>query len=316
MKKYFALMLIAALLITTAFAETVVGDLDARFNAGQIEYDGEKYIPKKRLITVLLIGTDQETADPAVNDFRSGGQADFLVLLVADENAGTVTPIQINRDTMTRINTLNSFGQDAGLWTAQICLSHSFGDGKEQSCEFTVDAVSRYLDDAPIDNYIAMSMDGISAFNDALGGIEVTLEDDFSAYDESMTPGTTLVLRGDQAEYFVRMRYNVGDQTNASRLSRQRTYIEGAKKLIKEKGMSDSQFFLDLFDAVEPYLVTDMSRGRLVNYADLFSGYEIMPMTEIAGESRLGENGLMEFYPDEDSLKKVIVETFYEKTGE
>lgn len=312
-KKLLSVLLVVLLLMQASLAETVVGDVNARLNAGQIEVNGEKYRLKKRLNSVLLIGTDQESVEMTVNDFRSGGQADFLVLLVADDNAETVTPIQINRDTMTQINTLNSFGRDAGLWTAQICLAHSFGDGKEQSCTFTVDAVSRYLNDAPVDKYISLNLDGITVFNDMLGGVEVTLEDDFSAYDESMTPGTTLVLHGKQAEYFVRMRYYVGDQSNASRLVRQKVYMESAKELLKEKVRSDGQFFEDLFDALDPYIITDMSKGRIINFADLLSRYEFLPMIEIKGESFVNAEGLMEFHPDMDSLQCAILAAFYEK---
>lgn len=313
MRRFLSVLLIALLLAQAAWAETVVGDVNARLNQGQIEVGGEKYRPKKRLNTVLLIGTDQEDAEQTRIDFRSGGQADFLVLLVMDDNAETVTPIQINRDTMARINTLNSFGQDTGLWTAQICLSHSFGDGREQSCGFTVDAVSRFLKDRPIDHFISLSLDGITVFNDALGGVEVTLEDDFSAYDETMIPGATLVLRGKQAEYFVRMRYHVGEQSNVSRLARQRTYMESAKALLKEKIHADSRFAEDLFDALSPYMITDMSKGGLINLADLINRYEVLPMMEIAGESSVGANGLMEFYPDEDSLQSIVLAAFYEK---
>ena len=318
MKRILIALLAVALLMQAALAETVVGDVEARLNAGQIEVDGVKYRPKKRLTTVLLIGTDQEQeqAEKKVNDFRSGGQADFLVLLAADENAGTILPIQINRDTVTPIQTLNSFGRDAGLWTAQICLSHSFGDGKEQSCRFTADAVSRYLGDAAIDNYVALNLAGIPAFNDALGGVTGTLEDDFSAYDETMIPGTPLTLQGPQAEYFVRMRYYVGEQSNASRLKRQKVYMEGAQAILEEKIHGDAQFFIDFFEAMGPYLVTDMSTGRLINFADLLSRSEFLPMAEIEGESFVGGNGLMEFHPDEESLQSVILAAFYDRVGD
>lgn len=315
MRRILSALLAILMLTHTAWAETVVGDVDARLNAGRIEVDGREYRPKKRLSAILLIGTDQETADEQIHDFRSGGQADFLVLMVADDNAETITPIQINRDAVTQIHTLNSFGQDAGLWTAQICLSHSFGDGREQSCEFTVDAVSRYLNDVPIEKYIAMSLDGITVFNDALGGVEVTLEDDFSAYDAAMTPGATILLQGKQAEYFVRMRYHVGEQSNVSRLARQKVYMEQAKEALKEKVRSDSRFAEDFLETLTPYIITDMSKGRLINFANLFDSYEIRPMMEIEGESIVGANGLMEFHADEASLQSVVLSVFYDEIG-
>lgn len=315
MKRILSILLAILMLMHTAWAETVVGDVDARLNAGQIEVNGEKYRPKKRLSTLLLIGTDQEEDEKAGDALRSGKLADFLVLLVVDENAETITPIQIHRNTMAPINLPDPFGQDEGPQTAQICLSYSFGDGKEQSCGLTVDAVSRYLGDIPIDNFAAMDLSGITAFNDALGGVEVTLEDDFSAYDETMIPGATLVLQGMQAEYYVRMRYSAGGPSDLSRLKRQWTYIERAKESLKEKIYTGSNSFDSLFSALGSYILTDMNAGRLINFARLLSRCEFLPVMEIEGESIEGADGLMEFHPDEDSLQQTILTAFYEKIG-
>ena len=296
-----------------ALGETVVGDVDARLNAGKMEYKGENYRFKKRITSVLVIGTDQMEGEMSFTDYRSGGQADFLVLLVIDDNAETVTPIQINRDTITDITLLSSFGQDMGTWKAQICLSHSFGDGKEESCGFTVKAVSNFLKNVPIDDYIAINMDGIITFNDALGGVPVTLEDDFTAFDPSMTAGTQLILQGQQAEYFVRMRHYVGEATNVSRLARQKVYMQSAVNVMKEKTWENSGFINELLSTMEPYITTDMNRGRIINLAELADRYEILPMVEIEGQTTTGANGYVEFYADEDALWRVVLDAFYEK---
>ena len=51
---------------------------------------------------------------------------------------------------------------------------------------------------------IAMNLDVIPVLNDAAGGVTVTLEDDFSALDASMTRVKAMTLMGEQAEIFVR----------------------------------------------------------------------------------------------------------------
>lgn len=75
--------------------------------------------------------------------------------------------------------------------TQQICLGYAFGDGRQTSCEVTVEAVENLLGGQAIDQYLAMGLDGISTLNDLAGGVTVTLEDDFSAIDPAMTKGTT-----------------------------------------------------------------------------------------------------------------------------
>ena len=86
--------------------------------------------------------------------------------------------------------------------------------------------VQKYLKNTPIDHYFAMSLDGISILNDFLGGIEVTLEDDFTVYDSEMVLGKTIRLSGKQAEIYLRNRYYIGDGSNKLRMKRQKQYLE------------------------------------------------------------------------------------------
>ena len=48
------------------------------------------------------------------------------------------------------------------------------------------------------------------------------------------------------------------------------------------------------------------------NLANKTAGYQILPILQIEGENRTGENGLNEFYPDADSLTQVLIEACYE----
>lgn len=308
-----AVLMVLLGLVCAAAAETVVGDPLARLNAGQIEIDGEMYRPKRRLVSVLMLGTDRYAQDVSQTDYRSGVQADFLLLLAIDDNAQTITPIQINRDTMMDIRTFSVFGSETGMWNAQICLSYSFGDAKEQSCALTAEAVSRLLSGVAVDYTLSVSLDAIAALNDALGGVTVTLEDDFTAYDPAMTAGTTLTLAGKQAEYYLRMRYGVGDSSNQLRLDRQRNYLSSAASILRSRIGGDKQFIDRLFADIEPYLVTDMTRGFMINLGNRASQYEIKPIEQIEGETVLGDSGYMEFYPDQDALERLVLSAFYDK---
>lgn len=292
-------------------AETVWGDLDSRMNAGRIEYEGVSYRPKKRLTTVLLMGIDRWEAE-ADSSYRNGGQADFQLLAVFDESAQTITAIHINRDLMAEITVMNLLGEPIGTRMSQICMAFSYGDGDRRSCELALESLSKRLNGIQIDSYLAMRLDGISELNDALGGVRVTLDEDFSVYDPEMTAGKTLTLTGMQAEYYLRYRYDIGDGSNASRLLRQRNYMESAKEALMERLDESSSGINALFDAIDPYTVTDMSRGRLMNLASLAERFSNLPIIEIEGENTVGDSGLYEFYPDEDALMRIILDTFYD----
>lgn len=292
--------------------EETKGDPTQRYQyEDTFEVDGVNYRRRRGLTTILVMGIDRES-DARIVGYRNGGQADFLRLVVIDSVNGTVSQMQIDRDTMTPITILGIMGNKSGVRTAQIALAHGFGDGKAQSCELAREAVSNLLFNAPIDFYMAMNMDGISVLNDQLGGIEVTLEDDFSHLDPAMTQGTTLTLVGDQAELYVRSRMSVGVGTNEARMVRQQQYISKLASRLEERIRADQKFIGNLFDAMLPYLTTDMARGRLINEAwaarNYTRGETIIPQ----GVHQVGDNEYIEFIIDEEALKEQVIGLFYE----
>lgn len=305
MKRLLCFIVALMLCLSSACAEEV------RFNEEQLLiYEGETLRLRKRLTTILLLGIDQ--SEFTAGTYRNGGQADFQMLLVIDDNRKQVTALQLDRDTMTEITVLGILGHVTGERTAQLALAHAFGDGGELSCKLAVSAVENLLLNIPVDKYFAMNLDGIAAFNDALGGVEVTLEEDFSAFDPSMTKGATLRLQGVQAEYYVRQRFGIGDQTNASRLQRQNSYLTSARQVLGDQLHQSANFITVLFEAVEPYSVTNMVRGFMINTANKINKYDVLPIVQLPGEHRLGENGYMEFHPDSQALLEFVLETFCE----
>ncbi len=289
------------------------GDYHLRYEDEQVTVNGVKYRQKKNLTTILFMGIDQDSgAEPGVSN-RNGGQADFLRLIIIDHDEKTLNQVQIDRDTMTPITVLSILGNRSGTRTLQISLSHGYGDGKEQSCQFTVDAVSNLLLNVPINGYIAMNLDGISVLNDSLGGVTVTLADDFSHIASAMTKGTTLTLMGEQAEIFVRSRMSMKVGTNEARMIRQQQYLSKMMDLLHEKVLKDKEFIGTLFDSLSPYLVTNVSRAQMINDAWLARDYERKPLYIPEGTHAVGTDGYMEFHVDEDALEQMVLELFYQK---
>ena len=294
--------------------EEPTGDLTGRFEEQRtITYNGKEYRMRNKLTSVLMMGIDTWSDRPMMNSgFRSGGQSDFLLLMVIDHDRKTVTPIQIDRDTMTEITVLGVLGNVAGTRTAQICLSHGFGNGGEQSALFTVDAVAKLLLGVPVDFYVAMQLDGIATLNDALGGVTVTLDDDFTALDPAMTKGSTLALRGKQAEYYTRHRMSIGVGTNASRMVRQRQYIQKVSEIFDAKIHENANYVGTLFDVLQPFMESSMRRGRMINEAANTSDYQRLPTVQLQGEHVTGKNGFVEFHADADALMQMVLNIYYQ----
>lgn len=276
-----------------------------------VEIDGQTYRERKGLTTFLLLGVDKSSAGES-SGYRSGGQADFLELVVVDAFQRRVTRLEIDRDTMTPIPILGVLGDRAGTRVAQISLSHGFGDGGAKSCELTVEAVSNLLYHAPIDFYIAMNLDGISVLNDSVGGVTVTLEDDFSELDPAMTRGAVLTLQGKQAEIYVRGRQEVGAGTNEERMARQKQYVSQLMSQLDARIREDQSYTGKLYDALAPYLVTNCARGRIINEVWLARDYERVETLQPKGTHRVGTDGFMQFEADADDLKRIVLELFYE----
>ena len=276
-----------------------------------IEVQGEKYRKRSGVTTILLLGVDRDSNVENAG-FRNGGQADFIRLVVFDSEEKTASQLAIDRDTMTPITILGVFGNRSGVRTVQICLAHYFGADRAQNAELTREAVSNLLLSTPIDFYASMNLDGISALNDFVGGVTVTLEDDFSHLDPVMTKGSTINLLGDQAELFVRSRRSVGVGTNESRMRRQQQYISTLSDKLQARMRKNQNEIGALYDALEPYLTTDMSRGRIINEVWAARDYKTS-FYELAGEHTIGSDGFVEFHADQNALEQMVLRLFYEK---
>lgn len=260
--------------------------------------------------TILFIGVDQ--AELAGSTMRAGGQADFLVLMTIDRISHEIHTLQIDRDAIVPVQVYGAFGNPAGTREMQISLAYAFGSTPEKACLNTVAAVETLLHGVQVDDYVALDMDGMILLNEALGGVTVSLEEDFSMFDPEMTPGATITLRGRQAEYFLRGRMDVGDGTNQGRMNRQLEFMTNAATLITGRMAQDPGYLVTVLDALEGHMVCSCDEAWLVNQAYAVRSYPRTKIEQLTGEHRVGGDGFVEFYPDTDALLSYITSTFCE----
>ncbi len=315
--KYAAIILAAVLVVSTALLLVRIWEnRQSQFpehNSGSVsetlEYNGEKYILKDGLETVLVLGLDKFNGSVS-ESYNNDMQADFLMLLVIDHNNSSCTALHINRDTMAEMAILGVAGDKVGTVTKQIALAHTYGNGKEVSCRNTAEAVSDLLMNIDIDHYISVTMDAVSVFNDFVGGVEVTVLDDFGGVDETLIKGETVTLMGEHALNYVRTRYGLDDSTNSQRMIRQRQYIEALYRKTVSVMKNDESFIVNAGLKLSDYIISDYSGNALENLAKKIEGYTFNEIRDIDGETVKGEVH-MEFYPSEDSVKETVVSLFY-----
>jgi LCP family protein required for cell wall assembly len=279
-----------------------------------VEYQGVQYALKKNLTTILLIGVDKaEETDTPDLAFRSGGQADYLSLMVIDEKAKTIHRINIDRDTIAEITVLSALGKPKGTRMAQIALAHAYGGDMQQSAALTVNAVKDLLQGVDIDDFITFKMESISVMNELAGGVSVLIEEDLTVLDPAFIKGEQVHLAGDQAERFVRARRNVTDGTNLNRMQRQNIFLSAFFDHVRQKLQEDPGFVKKLLDTLNPYMTNSLRVGRLSNLLYKIRGYTVSEPYSLSGERKVNAMNNMEFYPDEDSVMKAILSAFYEE---
>ena len=277
-----------------------------------IQYNGETYILNGNIETFLVIGLDKFEDAIDNSAYNNDQQADFIMLFVLDNEKAQYSAIQINRDTITEINVLGVAGQKVDTVNKQIALSHTYGNGKEVSCRNTADAVSKLLSNIRVNHYASLTMDSVPVINDLVGGVEVTVLDDFSGMDDTLIKGETVTLLGEHSLNYVRTRYGLEDSSNSRRMERQRQYLEALFSKVQDCAESDDQFIIEMSKSISEYLVSDCSISQLQGISEKLGAYEFTGIQTIDGESIVGEE-YMEFYPEENSLNEIVVDLFYER---
>lgn len=270
-----------------------------------------KIVARDGLSTILFMGLDKFEAPEYEYAYVNDQQCDFLMLFILDEKKETCDILHINRDTMTEIRRLGIGGGVASRFNGQLALAHTYGSGGSDSCLNAVKAVSHFLNGAPIDHYIAMTMAGVSKLNDMVGGVDVKIPTDMTSVDPSFVEGETVHLQGDQALRFVRSRSSLEDSSNLSRMERQRAYLEVFSQKLLEKIHSDEGFTSRSLLELSSDFQSDLTVNQLSSLAEEMKDYQLNPFTTIAGEAVLGEE-FMEFYADPDSLDQVVSRLFCE----
>ncbi len=280
-----------------------------------LNYQGETYVKKENIETVLIMGLDKYSGPVDESSYNNDKQADFLLLLVIDNDNHKYTAVHINRDTIANVKKLGLGGVETGIITQQVALAYNYGNGGITSCINAGDAVSDILMGVKIDHYIAVTMDGVAVFNDLVGGVEVTVLDDFTGIDDTLIKGEKVTLMGEHALNYVRTRKGLADSTNETRMERQRQYIKALHKKAIDLADKDDEFIVDATLKMSDYLVSDYSVTRMQEVFNKISSYSFSQIRYLEGETKIGTTTFgdeaVEFYPTEESVKQVVVELFY-----
>lgn len=283
-----------------------------------ITYKGKTYAYNSNMTSILCLGIDKKHGMGLENEIvGTGGQADAIYLVALDTVTGEATVIAVSRDIYSDIGVYSVDGKYTGTEYAQLCLAYAYGDGKEKSCENTVDAVQRLFYNLPINSYFAMDLSAVADLNDAVGGVEVTVTDEYLYYalGYDWHQGDTVRLEGDEAVWY--LQYRDVDVLNSSvdRMNRQLGYLQKFCTTAVDMTKQDITTPVRLFEIVQDYSVTNLNASKIsaLGYTVATSGAELK-FDKVPGD--VIHNGkYAQYVVDEQGLLELILKVYYVPQG-
>lgn len=256
-----------------------------------------------RIRATLFIGVD--TGMGRTENW--GYQSDVLMLLVTDTNTGKMTMISIPRDTLAVIDVLNSKGKVTGTKQTKINAAYSYGRGMNKySCQNAVNAVSRLFGNIKIHDYICIDMDSVGPITEAVGGVPMVIDADFSHY--GMPKGSTQNLMGKNALNYVRQRKLPGtDGSDISRTKRQLRFVKAFLAKVKSSGSIST--LNRLYGPMKKYFRTNMGFDILTGYAALMEKIDFDNVETLSLKGKGDGEG--NWKVDKDELYKLRLRLFY-----
>ena len=278
---------------------------DAEKSSDTIVVDGREYRLNTNIQTVLFMGIDKDAKSDMGDRAGENGQSDSLNLLIVDRETKKAQILQISRDSMVDIDIYSASGEKMISEPGQIALQYAYGDGEEESCRLTAGKVSELLYGVNVDSYLSLTMEGMVKAADAIGGVTMTVPEDYTWIDPAFSKGATLTMDGEMVEKYVRSRDTEVLDSNVQRMERQSQFM-GAL-IEKLQNVKETSNYLSLYQQMEPYMVTNMTADEMKSLSE----YDIDTNTlEVPGEVIL-KDGHAQFIVDNEALRKIILKTFY-----
>lgn len=278
----------------------------------RLNYKGKSYRKNENIKTILFVGVDQYSEgqwddydNAAQGVIGNSGRADTIILFVLNDETQTTKMILISRDTMTEVDVYDKTGNYAFSTQNHLNMQYSYGDSPSKSLFLMKRTVGDLMYGIRIDGALSLTMDGISKIVDLLGGIPLTMAEDYSYIDERYTEGATVTLDGKEMEHFIRYRDTDAFASNEKRIARQSWLIGEVFQYLKKTGLMT--FIEDIMDKDPDYIEADID-GELLKK---LSKYQIeSEKYRLPGENVQGEQ-YDEFHVDEEALQDLIVSLLY-----
>ena len=236
--------------------------------------DKKVEISDNKPISILLMGVDQED--------NGTGRSDSLMLFTLNPQKKSMKITSIPRDSYTEI--VGKGKKDK--------INHAYAFG---GIDMSVKTVENFLN-VPVDHYIEVNMAGFRDIVDAVGGVDVNNDLEFTSRNQHFAKGN-IHLNGETALKYTRMRYE-DPRGDFGRQMRQRQVIQAVIK--KGASVSSLASYGDVLKAIEKNVKTSLTQDQMFdiqkNYKDCMENSEEI---QIPGDGHKAADGIWYYYvPD------------------
>ena len=208
--------------------------------------------------------------DSRADDYGKGNRSDCIIIASINNKTKDVKLVSVYRDTYVQIE---------GHGLDKITHAYSYGEAP-----LAIKTLNTNLD-LNITEFVTVNFDSVSEAVDALGGVEISLDNSEVKYINSYIDETAKVthktakhigsagkhnLDGVQAVAYSRIRYTAGG--DEKRTERMRTVIEAMINKLKKKGIGEIS---DFADKILPRIYTNISASTIMSMIPDMLGYKI-----------------------------------------
>ncbi|MBS4195643.1 polyisoprenyl-teichoic acid--peptidoglycan teichoic acid transferase TagU [Lederbergia citri] len=284
--KIFLIVLLVLVAGIVAYGYSIYHNLSKAANAvhspidrtPEVNRPSDLELSKKEPFSVLMLGVDEREGDK--------GRSDTMIVITVNPKSQSMEMLSIPRDTRVEI---------VGNGTVEK-INHAYARG---GVEMSMNTVEKFLD-IPIDYYVKMNMEGFQEIVDAVGGVTVKNDLDFTQDGHHFAVGE-LNLDGKEALSYSRMRKNDA-RGDFGRQMRQRQVIQGV--INKGANISALWKYDDVLKALSKNVETNISFDEMKsiqkNYADARHNLE---QIQIEGSGATIDGLWYYVVPDEERVK-------------
>jgi len=253
---------------------------------------------------ILVMGIDS-TATTDMTEDENPSRSDTMMLFTIDPVRKKVQVLSLPRDTYIKIPG----------YAEKTKLGHAYAYGGYLLAEETIED---FLD-IKIDHYGIVDYKAVERLVDAIGGIDVVMDQDYYYEDTYVVPPLVIdfkkgknYLDGKEAVNYLRIRKMYEDQ-DIGRIQKQQEFL--LKVLEKVKKPSIILKVPELIDIAQKHSKTDLSYGQiayLAKFALDLDKEDIITDTLVGDDQRIGD---LDYYIVDEELAREQVRRFKEGKG-